>query len=221
MGKTSFKYVAGVTAITTPSPKPVLKTINVGTGKGECAAGEGKCKEHLTVEQWYARRDQVALNIAGFEEETENNPMSIFETKDEDSIYTASTDLVGQSMLTLNQIQARLSGLHFAKEALSDGEREILYMAEALLHRVNDINDTVKPRKPRQARHSDEMKKLLEEKQSLEESIELQNSMIYTLQQDPYNQAVKKRRIAGIRRRITNLKTKIVTVDEQISQLKY
>lgn len=220
MGRNSFKYVVGVSNITS-IPKPILKTITVGTGKGECAAGEGNCKEHLTADQWYARRDQVALNIAGFEEETNDNPMDVFELKDEENIYTASTDLVGQSMLTLKQIQSKLSGLHFAKESLSDGEREILYMAEALLHRVNDINDTVKPRKPRQVRRSDEMKQLITEKENLEESIELQNRMIYTLQQDPYNQNIKKRRIAGIRRRITNLKTKIAALDEKMSQLKY
>ena len=220
MGRNSFKYVTGVTLQGT-TPKPILRTIIVGNGKGECAAGEGNCKEHLTLEQWIARRDQIALNIAGFEEETNSNPMDVFEQKDEESIYTASTDYVGRSIMTLKEIHSKLSGLHFAKEALSDGEREILYMAEALLNRVNDINDTVKPRKPRQPKRSAEMKELLAQKENLQETIDLQHSIIYTLQQDPYNQVIKKRRISGIRRRITNLKNKIAALDEQISQLKY
>lgn len=221
MSRNSFKYVAGVTL--SPIPTPVMKTINVGTGKGECAAGEGKCKEHLTAEQWYARRDSVALNIASFEESAENNPMSVFETESERepeiNVYTASTDTVGGSMLTLNQIQARLSGLHFAQEALSDGEREILYMAEALLHRVNEVNDIVKPRKPRQPRQSSEMKSLTIEKTKLEESIEIANSLIYTYQQDLYNKAVNNRKISGLRRRITILRSKLAVVEEKISQL--
>lgn len=39
-------------------------------------------------------------------------------------------------LLDLRPIWSQLSGLHFAKEALSDGEREILYTAEQLLKEV-------------------------------------------------------------------------------------
>lgn len=34
----------------------------------------------------------------------------------------------------LDEIRSKASGLHFAKECLSPGEREILYLVEALLH---------------------------------------------------------------------------------------
>jgi hypothetical protein len=33
-----------------------------------------------------------------------------------------------------DQVRGRLSGLHFAKECLTDGERDILSLAEALLN---------------------------------------------------------------------------------------
>lgn len=124
-------------------------------GYGSC----GGCDALLDIKE--------NTSYAPDEEDFKNNP------KDEESIYTATTDFVGNSMMTLNQIQSKLSGFHFAKESLSDGEREILYMAEALLHRVNDINETVKPRKPRQPRRSDEMKALLKQKEDLAESQEL------------------------------------------------
>lgn len=62
--------------------------------------------------------------------------------------YLAYNDMVGNSMFTFSEIQGKLSGLHFAKEALSDGEREILYMAEALLAQIHKVNDIVHPRKP-------------------------------------------------------------------------
>lgn len=39
--------------------------------------------------------------------------------------------------MTLSEARSRLSGLHFAKEALTDSEREILYVAEALLRYVD------------------------------------------------------------------------------------
>lgn len=40
--------------------------------------------------------------------------------------------------ITIDEARAKLSGLHFAKEALSDGEREILYIAEGLLRVLDD-----------------------------------------------------------------------------------
>lgn len=39
--------------------------------------------------------------------------------------------------LTLNDARSKLSGWHFAKEALSDGEREILEVAEALMRLID------------------------------------------------------------------------------------
>ena len=39
--------------------------------------------------------------------------------------------------LTLDQVRQKLAGLHFAKEALTKGEREILYLAEALLRELD------------------------------------------------------------------------------------
>lgn len=75
--------------------------------------------------------------------------------------------------------------------------------------------------KPRNPRRSPEMKELLAQKDSLQGAIDSENGMIYTLQQDPYNRKINKRRIAGTRRRITNLKKKIAILDEQMAQLKY
>lgn len=43
-----FKYVAGVTS----GGKPVMGVVKVGRGKGQCAKGEGYCKEHMTLKQW-------------------------------------------------------------------------------------------------------------------------------------------------------------------------
>lgn len=40
--------------------------------------------------------------------------------------------------LTLDEARAKLSGWHFAKECLSDGENEILYVAEALLRLIDE-----------------------------------------------------------------------------------
>lgn len=39
---------------------------------------------------------------------------------------------------TLDEARSKLSGLHFAKESLSSGEREILYLAEGLLRLVDE-----------------------------------------------------------------------------------
>lgn len=50
----------------------------------------------------------------------------------------ASRELPSSS-LTLDDARAKLSGWHFAKEALSDGEREILFVAEALLREIDRI----------------------------------------------------------------------------------
>lgn len=39
----------------------------------------------------------------------------------------------------LNRIRAKLSGLHFAQEALSEHERETLHLAEDLLRRIDTV----------------------------------------------------------------------------------
>lgn len=57
---------------------------------------------------------------------------------------TKEADLLPWTGTTLKEARSKLSGLHFAKESLTDGEREILYIAEALLRRVDEINDEVK-----------------------------------------------------------------------------
>lgn len=84
------------------------------------------------------------------------------------------------SNLTLDEVRNELSGLHFAKEALNPGERQILALAESLLYfidnqsgerwdltdedaavfdRVRDPNDsTGKPKyPPKAARRLDEV----------------------------------------------------------------
>lgn len=65
-----------------------------------------------------------------------------------ESIYLRNDEYVDNTFMTFGEINSKLSGLHFAKEALSDGEREILYMAEALLAQIHKVNDIVHPRKP-------------------------------------------------------------------------
>lgn len=45
--------------------------------------------------------------------------------------------LLPNTSMTLDDARSRLSGLHFAKDALSDGERNILYIAEALLRHID------------------------------------------------------------------------------------
>lgn len=44
--------------------------------------------------------------------------------------------------LTLDDARAKLAGWHFAKEALSDSEREILYVAEAVLRELDRRTET-------------------------------------------------------------------------------
>lgn len=65
-----------------------------------------------------------------------------------ESLYLRNDEYVDNTFMTFGEINSKLSGLHFAKEALSDGEREILYMAEALLAQIHKVNDIVHPRKP-------------------------------------------------------------------------
>lgn len=54
------------------------------------------------------------------------------------------TEFLPGTTVTLDEARSRLSGLHFAKEALSDTEREVLYLAEALLRHI-DAQDTLTP----------------------------------------------------------------------------
>lgn len=42
--------------------------------------------------------------------------------------------------MTLDQVRSKLSGFHFAKECLSDGEREILTLAERLLSELDELD---------------------------------------------------------------------------------
>lgn len=42
--------------------------------------------------------------------------------------------------LTLDEVRSKLSGLHFSKGILSDGEREILALAESLLTALDKGN---------------------------------------------------------------------------------
>ena len=55
---------------------------------------------------------------------------------------TQETDILPWTGMSLKEARNKLSGLHFAKESLTDGEREILYIAEALLRRVDEINES-------------------------------------------------------------------------------
>lgn len=58
--------------------------------------------------------------------------------------YTRNrTQTLYPSGLTLDEVRSRLSGLHFAKEALSDGERELLWLAESLLTFIDDKGEEI------------------------------------------------------------------------------
>lgn len=46
-------------------------------------------------------------------------------------------DLLPATGMTLGEARSRLSGYHFSKEALSQGERDILYLAEGLLRLID------------------------------------------------------------------------------------
>lgn len=58
----------------------------------------------------------------------------------ENTSKTKDSDLLPWTGITLKEARNKLTGLHFAKESLTDGEREILYIAEALMRRVDEIN---------------------------------------------------------------------------------
>lgn len=49
--------------------------------------------------------------------------------------------------MSLKEARNKLSGLHFAKESLTEGEREILYVAEALLRQIDEMNDEARNKK--------------------------------------------------------------------------
>lgn len=59
-------------------------------------------------------------------------------------IHESKTQLP-PSQLTLNDVRAKLSGLHFSKETLSKGEREILLLAETLLTYIDKTPETPEP----------------------------------------------------------------------------
>jgi hypothetical protein len=46
--------------------------------------------------------------------------------------------MLPQTGLSLDEARARLSGWHFAKEALTEGERSILFVAEGLLRLLDE-----------------------------------------------------------------------------------
>lgn len=49
--------------------------------------------------------------------------------------------LLRPSHKTLDEVRSKLSGLHFAKECLSKGELEILYLAESLLDFIDNKDE--------------------------------------------------------------------------------
>lgn len=49
----------------------------------------------------------------------------------------AAEEFLPKTAMTLREARSRLSGLHFAKDALTDTEREVLYIAEALLRYID------------------------------------------------------------------------------------
>ena len=47
-------------------------------------------------------------------------------------------DLLPWTGITVREARDKLSALHFAKESLTGGEREILYIAEGLLRLIDE-----------------------------------------------------------------------------------
>jgi hypothetical protein len=41
--------------------------------------------------------------------------------------------------MTLQEARNKLAGWHFSQESLTPGERQILYVAEALLRQIDDL----------------------------------------------------------------------------------
>jgi hypothetical protein len=68
-----FKYVAGVT----DSGKPVMQEVVVGSGKGQCASGEGRCQEHMTVQQWEVRPNAAKMGDLSFADNDEYSNDSV------------------------------------------------------------------------------------------------------------------------------------------------
>lgn len=92
--------------------------------------------------------DDVAYNViaAGKDEEVYSmhgcdGCCAAAPAKAKTSYKTSEKDLLPWTGLTLKEARNKLSGLHFAKESLTDSEKEILYIAEALLRRVDEINE--------------------------------------------------------------------------------
>lgn len=48
------------------------------------------------------------------------------------------SDLLPWTGMSLSEARSKLTGLHLSKEGLTDGEREILYIAEALLRQIDE-----------------------------------------------------------------------------------
>lgn len=105
-------------------------------------------------------------------------------------------------------------------ESFIEGQKEALKVAEELaVDGVVSIAELKKALFPvvRKPRMSAEKKALVAEKEHLQSIIDVENSMIYTLQQDPYNRGINNRRITGLRRGISNLRKKITIVEEPIN----
>lgn len=69
-------------------------------------------------------------------------PMTNPASTDTDAPVVWEPTVLPQTSITLERARARLSGLHFAMECLSDGERDILYIAEGLLRLLDTQDDT-------------------------------------------------------------------------------
>lgn len=68
-----------------PLEAPLKARITVGTGKGQCAAGEGKCEEHPTKEQWRARQLDSGIQTLHFDivEKASDNAITLEEYNQE------------------------------------------------------------------------------------------------------------------------------------------
>lgn len=63
---------------------PLKAKVEEGTGKGQCAAGEGRCEEHPTKEQWKARQKAANVDSLHMEivEKAEENAVTLEEYND-------------------------------------------------------------------------------------------------------------------------------------------
>lgn len=123
-----FKYVAGMTE----DGKPVVQEISVGSGKGQCASGEGNCQEHMTVEQWKtlpnaSRIESLNLSDASITGSEDSVSVNEYSGVSVDAIIDEAKTRKGSDLTPEESIVASTLGLWYEEGTLSNSSfgREI------------------------------------------------------------------------------------------------